>query len=108
MRFDLRAVPVEVVVREALHGMQAFADTRPVHLSLAPPEPGLRVVADEARLIQVLNNLLSNAIKFSPAGGEVRVAAERRGARVALAVRGRRCGHPARDSSTGCSTSSRR
>ncbi len=87
MRFEIRAVPVEAVMKEAVRGMQAFADTLPVRLTLAVAEPGLRVAADEARLIQMLNNLLSNAIKFSPVGGEVVVAAERHGSRVMLSVR---------------------
>ncbi|MCB0237442.1 MAG: hypothetical protein KDH08_02135, partial [Anaerolineae bacterium] len=33
------------------------------------------VLADEARIRQVIDNLLSNAIKYSPAGGMIRVGA---------------------------------
>jgi signal transduction histidine kinase len=36
---------------------------------------------------QVLHNILSNAIKYSPAGGQVWVAAEHLGGRVRLTVR---------------------
>ncbi len=94
MRFDLRPLPVASVVEEAVRGMQAFADTRPVFLTLAVIEPGLRVMADEARLLQVLGNLLSNAIKFSPEGGEVAVAAGSHDGRVTVSVRDQGPGIP--------------
>jgi PAS domain S-box-containing protein len=44
------------------------------------------VRADALRLRQVLGNLLSNAIKYNRRGGEVRLAAERRGAQVAIEI----------------------
>lgn len=87
MNFDLRPFGVGAVMTEALKGMQAFADSRHVRLVMGEVDPGLRVVADEARLIQVFNNLLSNAVKFSPSGGEVQIGAVRHGARAVLAVR---------------------
>ena len=42
--------------------------------------------SDELRFKQVLLNLLSNAVKFTPDGGHVRVAARRKGDRVAVTV----------------------
>ncbi|MBD8529667.1 MULTISPECIES: MHYT domain-containing protein [unclassified Massilia] len=44
------------------------------------------LAADAARLQQVMTNLLSNAIKFTPAGGSVRVSAQRVGDAIAIAV----------------------
>ncbi len=35
------------------------------------------IVADELRIIQVMNNLIANAIKFSPEGTEIRIRASR-------------------------------
>jgi signal transduction histidine kinase len=44
------------------------------------------ILADEARLSQVLSNLLSNAIKYSPEGGEIRVSGQVRPEQVILCV----------------------
>ena len=42
--------------------------------------------ADRARLEQVFSNLLINAAKFTPEGGSIRLAAERRGNQVHVSV----------------------
>jgi signal transduction histidine kinase len=55
----------------------------------------LAVVADEARLGQVVLNLLDNAVKYTPRGGEVRVTARADGDSVALRVADTGCGIPA-------------
>ena len=45
------------------------------------------VDADPVRLAQVFSNLINNACKYTPAGGQVRLSAEREGARVRVRVR---------------------
>ena len=44
------------------------------------------VMADRARIVQVLNNLFSNAARHSPESSPIRVAAERDGVHVAISV----------------------
>ena len=56
----------------------------PVLLDLPPDLPA--VMADQRRIVQVLNNLLSNAAKFSPELSPIRVAAESDGVHVAVSV----------------------
>jgi CheY-like chemotaxis protein/two-component sensor histidine kinase len=48
--------------------------------------PGLAVLADGVRLIQVLTNLLTNAAKYTEPGGQIAVAVEREGAAVTLRI----------------------
>lgn len=50
-------------------------------------EPGpLRVLAEETRLVRVLENLVDNALRQSPAGGRVRVLTEREEHRIRVIV----------------------
>ena len=64
-------------VEGAEHGLSLVTDV----------EPGLPpVLADAARVVQVLGNLLRNAIKFTPDGGRITVRAHRDGEAVAFAV----------------------
>ena len=60
-------------------------DPRPVHRHVEPGLPA--VLADPARLRQVLGNLLSNARKFSPTERPIEVVAAREQERVAVTVR---------------------
>jgi signal transduction histidine kinase/ActR/RegA family two-component response regulator len=50
-----------------------------------PPEP-VYLEADPVRLSQVLSNLLNNAARYTPAGGRIRLEAERSGREVTLRV----------------------
>jgi signal transduction histidine kinase len=61
-----------------------------------PPDIGA-IRADPRRLTQALFNLLSNAFKFTPAGGEVTLAARRTDGGVALSVSDTGPGVPAED-----------
>jgi signal transduction histidine kinase len=77
---DARAL-VETTVR-------TFEAVSPRHRLVAElPEAALALGCDALRIEQVLGNLVSNAIKYSPAGGEVRVAARAEADHVAFEVR---------------------
>ncbi len=61
------------------------------HLVLALAEGGARpddlaVLGIEGRLVQVFRNLIANALSFSPAGGIIRIAAQRQGDHVAVTI----------------------
>jgi two-component system, OmpR family, sensor histidine kinase ChvG len=51
-----------------------------------PPGDRLTVLGLEGRLGQVLRNLIANAQSFSPPGGEIRIAAQRRGREIVISV----------------------
>ncbi len=55
-------------------------------LNIDLPEDLPRVLADRARIVQVLNNLLSNAAKYSPESSPIRIDAKREGVHVAISV----------------------
>ena len=55
-------------------------------LDIDLPEDLPRVLADPARIVQVLSNLLSNAAKYSPEALPIKIGAKRDGVHVAIAV----------------------
>jgi PAS domain S-box-containing protein len=86
--FELRREPVDVatIVQRAAEGMKHALEAGPFHLDLVLPSRPCRVLADEARLVQVVGNLLDNACKYGHAGGTVRVVVEPAEERVRVRV----------------------
>lgn len=73
MRMNFEVSHLDELVRRAIDKyLPAFIEKR-VRILPPPSSSPLRVLADGARLNQVLNNLLTNAAKFSALDGEVRV-----------------------------------
>ncbi len=93
--FQFKRIEVRALLEQAIEANRAYADGFGVRLHLESVAAGAELYADPDRLAQVLTNLLSNAIKFSPRGGEVAVAAERRAEIVCISVRDHGDGIPA-------------
>jgi len=86
---------VSDVVQDAVDTSRPLIEERGHDLVVdAPPEP-LYVDADRTRLVQVFGNLLNNAAKYTERGGRIRVAVERQGSDVTLAVEDNGTGIPA-------------
>ena len=77
-------VDVAALVDRARSALLAGAANRVITVDL--PEDLPRVMADSARVVQVLNNLLSNAARSSPESSPIQVAAERDGVHVQISV----------------------
>ncbi len=75
-RFKLTPVELDIdeLVVKVVKKYQAQSKTHQIIADVAPNMP--LVLADEARITQVLGNLISNAIKYSPEGGEIRVTGQ--------------------------------
>jgi signal transduction histidine kinase len=88
-RLSMEPMPIEVdsVIEEALEVHRSLAEEKSIEMSasVAPSMP--RVVADRARLLQVLGNLLGNAIKFTPVGGTIGLDAQPDSEAVQFSVR---------------------
>jgi len=77
IRLDLAEVKLDRFLDDAIRVLSARADDK--QLTLARDiAPGIRLVADQRLLKQVLLNLLSNAVKFTPEGGRVLMRIEKR------------------------------
>jgi two-component system sensor histidine kinase BaeS len=92
--------PVELdlaaAVRSALDLAAPALERADLRLDLDVPS-SLPARADPDRLAQVLANLLSNAVRYTPAGGVVRVHAERRPDDVLVSISNTGDGIPAED-----------
>ena len=101
LAFDVRPVGVADVVRDVVPLVGPQAAAKGIALDVALPDPAPAVLADRARLAQVLLNLLSNAVKFTPAPrdgarpGAVRVTLEAADGAVRIRVADAGIGVPA-------------
>jgi len=85
MDLHMQPVDLEPAVLEAVSTAEPLARVKTIELK-SDVETGLGVVADPAKVKQMLLNLVSNAIKFTPERGTVTVAARRSGDWAELAV----------------------
>jgi PAS domain S-box-containing protein len=85
---DKQPLDVRGVVRAAVDGSMQWMQARghKVSVELAADE-ALTVLADEARLTQVVQNLLHNAARYTREGGQVAVSARREDGEVLIAVK---------------------
>lgn len=81
-----RPTRVHELVEAAVSRLAPQFDEKGVTIRDETPENLPAVDVDPERVLQVLLNLLGNALQYTPAGGEVRVTAERQGDQVRLAV----------------------
>ena len=83
---SVHPVPLEVasLVDQARTTFLSGGGRQPIRIDLPPDLPP--VMAEERRIVQVLNNLLSNAARHSPHSSSIHVAAVRDGIEVAISV----------------------
>jgi signal transduction histidine kinase len=93
--FKLERGEVELarLARKVVDGFRVQTDNHTFELDFPADLP--LVLADEARVRQVLDNLVSNAIKYSPQGGPIRIGAWLDGPDVTVYVADRGIGIPA-------------
>ena len=71
---ELAQVPVAELVSEAVQASAPLAAQQGITLD-GSAAAGPPVLADRARLVQMIDNLIANAVKFTNEGGQVRVTA---------------------------------
>jgi PAS domain S-box-containing protein len=75
-RLPLRRVPVEAVDLLRRAADVAYAPASQAQITFRIEAIPAQVIADEDRVLQVLNELVENAIKFSPPGTNIRLGAQ--------------------------------
>ena len=82
---ELEQLDLADVAKETVDATRPLAAAKAIAINLESGDR-LRVFADHARLIQLLDNLLSNAVKFTPEGGQVDVTVSAQNGHAVLEV----------------------
>jgi signal transduction histidine kinase len=87
LELNMERVDLAGTIEDSARLLRERADAGGVALSVEAERDLPSLLADRRAVKQVVLNLLSNAIKFTPAGGHVRICAERDGPMARIAVR---------------------
>lgn len=98
-RMDLRLaeLPVEMIVANISSAMMIEAKNQGLTLETSFQRPLPNILADQARMEQVIANIISNAVKYNRPGGRVEVSAFAEGDQVAIQVKDTGIGIPQED-----------
>lgn len=77
LKLDVKPLELSTAIDETLRTTRAQLEERQQTLAVQGIDELPPVLADKARLIQVLTNLISNAYKYTPNGGRVTIEASR-------------------------------
>ena len=86
LSFQFKPVKVMSLIDKVIKENKSFADQYQVSLSITHHLENMHILADEDRMVQVLNNLISNAVKFSSPGDSVELAATQHGETIRISV----------------------
>jgi signal transduction histidine kinase len=86
LRLNKEAVDLGVLVNDSIASFEPQAQAKGIGLKAEVQDEMPTVMADPVRLRSVIGNLLSNAIGHTPAGGSIRIAAQRSDQGLTVAV----------------------
>nr|WP_292353320.1 ATP-binding protein [Methanomethylovorans sp. PtaU1.Bin093] len=73
MELSLGTIYIEPLLTEILSALKPLSSKKKIKISIQREKDTNAVVADEAKLKQIIYNLLGNAIKFTPEGEEINI-----------------------------------
>lgn len=88
-KIELRkeALDLAEIVNRAIESTHVMFENRGHVLTVELPSTPVRMVADPARMVQILVNLLGNAAKYTEPGGRIWLTAQREDGAIAIRVR---------------------
>jgi signal transduction histidine kinase len=73
MEYEMGAQDIVGIVRQVVDEFSLKAQERHIEISVSSEAPGIPVVCDGDRMIQVIGNLVDNALKFSPTDSTIMI-----------------------------------
>jgi PAS domain S-box-containing protein len=86
LAIDLQPEEVNVIINDMIEMLRPLAAGSSIVLESNVPDGLPPVLADSARIQQVLSNLVGNAVKFTPRQGRITVCAEQVGSEIRFGV----------------------
>jgi PAS domain S-box-containing protein len=86
LTIDVKAESADVLVNDTIEMLRPLASGSSIVMEASVADDLPAVLADSARIQQVLSNLVGNAVKFTPRQGRITVAADRLEDEVRFAV----------------------
>lgn len=82
----IQAVSADIILKRTANAYRVQAERAQIELltEIAPGLPNIEI--DVERMMQVLGNLMSNALRYTPAGGQIILAADQSGEKVRIRV----------------------
>jgi signal transduction histidine kinase len=77
LKMELSPVAIKSIIEETIRSLQSQISERQIGVELHLPDELPTVLADRARLIQILTNLVSNAYKYTPTSGKMTITVSR-------------------------------
>jgi len=71
--FDIISIELRPFVESCLVDQQKVAESKNIELLIEEKETGIKVIADDEGLHQILGNLINNAIKYTPDQGRITI-----------------------------------
>jgi len=86
MKFVLENINTEEFLHDIDEEFSPIAKKKGIALGLKIDSDLPRIIADKAKLYEIVDNLLGNAMKFTPRGGRITIRGSRAGGMVRIAV----------------------
>jgi two-component system phosphate regulon sensor histidine kinase PhoR len=86
LKLELEPVSVQRLIESCIDTVRIKASSKQLAIEVKVPAETLTMRGDVNRLRQVLQNLLDNAVQYTPAGGRIEIATERRESEVTVSV----------------------
>jgi signal transduction histidine kinase len=73
MEYEMGSRDIVAIVKQCVEEFSLKAVERQIHITIDSDAPGIPVICDADRMIQVIGNIVDNALKFSPQNSTIRI-----------------------------------